>query len=131
MFTLSEIKEAHSKVKSGADFPAYVQALIALGVKGYTTFVHDGHTEYCGDDNYKIATPPVGVIRAIATAANNEQFKKQLVAHQQGYTNYPTFCNDAAATGVEKWVVDTTAMTCSYYDLEGNAMLVEKIGEIS
>ena len=32
MFTIQQIKEAHSKVKSGSDFPKYVQDIIALGV---------------------------------------------------------------------------------------------------
>ena len=44
MFTIDQIKEAHSKVKSGADFPQYVQDLIKLGVIHYTTYVRDGHT---------------------------------------------------------------------------------------
>jgi hypothetical protein len=44
MFTIEQIKAAHSKVKSGTDFPAYVQELIALGVTGYETYVADGHT---------------------------------------------------------------------------------------
>ena len=30
MFTIAQIKEAHSKVKSGADFPQYIQDLIQL-----------------------------------------------------------------------------------------------------
>ena len=38
MFTIAQIKEAHSRVKSGADFPTYIQDLIELGVKGYDTF---------------------------------------------------------------------------------------------
>ena len=32
MFTVNQIKEAHSKVKSGADFPAYIQDIKKLGV---------------------------------------------------------------------------------------------------
>ena len=32
MFTIEQIKNAHAKVKSGADFPTYVQNLIKLGV---------------------------------------------------------------------------------------------------
>ena len=32
MFTIQQIKDAHSKVKSGADFPKYMQDIIALGV---------------------------------------------------------------------------------------------------
>ncbi len=38
MFTIAQIKEAHDKVKSGADFPKYIQDLINLGVIGYDTF---------------------------------------------------------------------------------------------
>lgn len=41
-----------------------------------------------------------------------------------------TFCQDAANTGVEKWTVDTTAMTCAYYDKTGKMMLEEKIPTI-
>lgn len=35
MFTLDQIREAHVKVKSGADFPHYIQDLIVLGVQKY------------------------------------------------------------------------------------------------
>ena len=31
MFTAEQIKAAHSKVQSGADFPAYIKAIKALG----------------------------------------------------------------------------------------------------
>jgi hypothetical protein len=32
MFTLEQIQQAHKKVKSGADFPAYAQELTNMGV---------------------------------------------------------------------------------------------------
>lgn len=48
MFTLEQIKEAHSKVKSGADFPAYIQDMKELGVQLYTHYVADGHIVYKG-----------------------------------------------------------------------------------
>jgi hypothetical protein len=32
MFAVEQIKTAHSKVKSGADFPAYIQDIKKLGV---------------------------------------------------------------------------------------------------
>lgn len=127
MFTISHIKAAHAKVKSGADFPAYIQDLIALGVTSYTTFLHDGHTEYNGTNGYTTQTPPSSIERAIAPLANKDAFITQLKAHQQGQTDYSTFCNEAAAAGVEKWVVVMRAMACTYYDLKGNAMLEEKI----
>jgi hypothetical protein len=44
MFTLEEIKLAHSKVKSGADFLAYIHELKSIGLLSYTQFVSDGHT---------------------------------------------------------------------------------------
>jgi uncharacterized protein YbcV (DUF1398 family) len=34
--------------------------------------------------------------------------------HQQGKTDFPTFCKHAAETGVEKWRVDISQMTCTY-----------------
>ena len=37
MFTVQQIKEAHSKVKSGADFPKYIQEIKGFGVIGFTT----------------------------------------------------------------------------------------------
>ena len=44
MFSLEQIKAAHSKMKSGADFPSYINEIKQLGVIGYATFVSDGHT---------------------------------------------------------------------------------------
>jgi hypothetical protein len=57
MFTLDQIKLAHSKVKSGADFPAYIQELKVLGVTSYETFVGDGHTDYHGSNNVIVSNP--------------------------------------------------------------------------
>ena len=48
MFTIEQIKEAHAKVKSGADFPKYVKEMKTLGVVSYDHYVADGHTNYYG-----------------------------------------------------------------------------------
>ena len=45
MFTIEQIQSAHSKVKSGADFPKYIQEIKALGVTSYETYVEDGRTD--------------------------------------------------------------------------------------
>jgi len=37
MFTVKEIQEAHAKVKSGADFPKYIQEIKKMGVTGFET----------------------------------------------------------------------------------------------
>jgi uncharacterized protein YbcV (DUF1398 family) len=127
IFELKEIKEAHSRVKSGADFPKYVQDLIRLGVKKYDSFVSDGHTVFFGEDNYQIQSEPKYPQLNIANISDKERFKHYLKNHQRGLTDYPEFCNDSAETGVEKWTVDMTKMTCTYYDKLNNKMLEEQI----
>ena len=127
MFTISQIKEAHAKVKSGADFPKYVKEITALGVESYSTYVRDGHTEYKGADGFSTNSDAKYGGLIIADKSDNEKFKQYLKAHQQGQSDYATFCNQSAQTGVEKWVVDTTEMTCIYYDKSGKMMLSEII----
>ena len=127
MFTIAQIKEAHSKVKSGADFPSYIQDLIELGVQGYDTFVNDGHVEYFGYSNFRVtATETYDKIK-VASSANKERFIEFLVIHQDGQTDYLTFCNDAAQCGITRWRVDIIEMTCTYYDSANAPILIEKI----
>lgn len=127
MFTLDQIKAAHSKVKSGADFPSYIRDLKQLGVTQYVTFVKDGHTDYSGDGNFRISSPARYTDLKIAANSNPTQFKTDLKAHQQGKTDYPTFCSDCAKSGIEKWIVDLNKMTCIYFDQAGNEVLVEQV----
>ena len=127
MFTIAQIKEAHSKVKSGADFPAYIQDLIALGVQGYDIFVNDGHEEYFGADNYRVAAPANYDKIPVAPSANKERFIEFLVMHQDGQTDYMTFCNHAGQCGIAKWRVDIIEMICTYFDKSGAEILIEKI----
>ncbi|RZL35112.1 MAG: DUF1398 domain-containing protein [Pedobacter sp.] len=127
MFTVEQIKEAHSKLKSGADFPAYIQEIKKLGVTSYETFVTDGHTDYYGEDDYKTSSFAKYEALTIAQKSNIEQFKEDIKAHQQGKTDYQTFCSDCAKSGIEKWAVSMDKMTCTYYDLGGNEILAEQI----
>lgn len=127
MFTLDQIKAAHSKVQSGADFPNYIQDLIRLGVIAYDTYVSDGHTTYFGDHDFELTSLPKYEPLIVEETSNADQFIADLRSHQQGNTDYQTFCNDSAAAGVEKWSVDMEKMTCTYLDRSGNLMLVENI----
>jgi uncharacterized protein YbcV (DUF1398 family) len=127
MFTIAEIKAAYSKVKSGTDFPGYVKDIKALGVKSYVTYVSDSHTVYYNAGNSSVQTEAKYAALSIAGQSNVEQFMERLKLHQHGKTDYLTFCNDSAAAGVEKWVVDTDDMTCIYYDMAGNKILVEQV----
>ena len=127
MFTIEQIKEAHSKVKSGADFPKYIQDLIILGVKGYDTFVNNGEVQYYGVNNYSVASNEKYDEIKVAASANKERFIEFLVMHQDGQTDYLTFCNHAAQCGIARWRVDIIEMTCTYFDQSGSEILIEKI----
>lgn len=74
MFTIQQIQNAHARVKSGADFPAYIQDLKQLGVRSFVTFVVDSHTEYWGENNYHIASSRLYADIVIADETQKEEF---------------------------------------------------------
>ena len=127
MFTVAQIQHEHSKVKSGADFPKYIQDIKKLGVVSFTTWGSDCHTEYFGNDNFQTNSEAKYPDLAIAETSNKEAFVDYLKSHQKGETDYFLFCKHCAETGIEKWVVDLQKMTCIYYDKNGNEILVEQI----
>ena len=127
MFQLKDIKEAHSKVKSGSDFPSYVQDLIKLGVNKYDTYVSDGHSLFFGDNDYRLQSEPKYAALEVANRSDRERFTHYLKIHQQAQTDYPTFCKHSAETGVEKWTVDMKEMTCTYYDKADRKIFEESI----
>jgi uncharacterized protein YbcV (DUF1398 family) len=128
-FTTEQLKAAHSKVKSGADFPSYIKEIKALGVTHYETYVNDGHIDYHGVSNYTAKVPAKYKMLTVADHANIEKFKTELLAHQQGATDFLTFIRMCAETGIEKWEICMGKMTCTYFDTAGNAIWVEQIPE--
>lgn len=126
-FTVEQIKTAHSKVKSGADFPTYIQEIKSMGVTAFETWVKDSHTEYFGTNDFKVASKAMYADLKISDTLNKPRFEHALKIHQQGETDYTTFCKHCAETGIEKWFVDLTKMTCTYYDGSGREVLIEKI----
>lgn len=127
MFTVAQIEQAHERVKSGADFPQYIREIKAMGVTGFETWVKDSHTEYYGAGNYRVVSKAQYADLNIAVQSQPEQFARYLKIHQQGETDYYTFCTHCAETGIEKWIVSLEAMTCTYYDTEGKEILAEQI----
>jgi uncharacterized protein YbcV (DUF1398 family) len=127
MFTIDQVKQAHSKVKSGADFPAYVQEMKSLGVRTYEHHVSDGRIEYKGENNFSISADPKWSLVEIAAHGNVEALQYALKIHQQGQTDYMIFCRQSAEAGVNVWIVDLVRMTCTYYDKAGNEMVAEII----
>ena len=126
-FTIEDIKTEHQKVKTGADFPAYIQAVKKLGVSHYTTYISDGNTEYFDEENQSVQTGSKYELLTVLENLNLENFKLRLKLHQQGGTDYMTFCNDCAENGVKGWKMDLHAMTCTYFDQNEKDILTEQV----
>lgn len=127
MFTAEQIKVAHSKVKSGADFPSYIKEIKALGVTHYEAYVTDGHIDYHGANNYTAKVPAKYNPLIIADTSKSEEFKAALIAHQQGKTDFLTFIKMCATFGIEKWAISMDKMTCTYNNKAGNEIFAEQI----
>ena len=129
MFTIKQIHSAHRKVKSGADFPAYIKEIKALGVTHYEAYVTDGHIDYHKGEEFTLTDQAKYEPVKIAEYTNKEGFKFELIDHQQGKTDYNTFIEMCGKMGIERWKVSLEKMTCIYYDKAGNEILTEKIPE--
>ncbi|MXV15750.1 DUF1398 domain-containing protein [Hufsiella ginkgonis] len=127
MFTLQQVKEAHGKVKTGADFPAYVREIKGLGLLTYEFRVADGSVTYFGGNRYRVTDHARYEPLTINKVASADELRHVIAIHQQGQTDFLTFCRQAAAAGVEKWTVDTGKMVCSYLDKQQRVMVAEPI----
>lgn len=127
MFTLEQINAIHNTLGNAESLAQYVKALSALGVETYDSYIMDGHSEYVGKNGYTIISPPAHETITIADTSNKEQFLKHLDLHNQGKTSYLEMSKGLAASGIEKWTVDTTNVTMTFYDKLGNEMLAETI----
>ena len=127
MVTLQQLKKARAAVKTGADFPRYICEIKKLGLRRYEFMVIDGSTTYYAENGHKLSAPPEYNKILIAPFSSIEDLHHSIVIHQQGQTDFVDFCKQAAAAGVDKWVVDTKKMTCTYYDLSGKEMIAEPI----
>lgn len=127
MFTINQIHEAFSKVKSGADFPQFVQDLKSIGVTHYDNFVSDGRTKYYGANDFTLEGEEKYPEITVNEASSPEKLKHAISIHQQGQTDYPTFCRQAAEAGVEKWTTHMLEMTVTYLDKSRHRLTVEPI----
>lgn len=127
MFTIDQINEAFQKVKSGADFPQFIQDLKKMGIRHYDTFVADGNTIFYGEDNFVLHGKPKYAVLEINNESSVEKLKHAIAIHQQGETDYPTFCIQASEAGVEKWTIHMLEMTVTYFDKFKNKLVVEQI----
>lgn len=127
MFTLEQINDIHDRLGNAETLSQYLEALKNIGVDKYDSFLTDGHSEYFGKGGHVVISPPVHETLSIARTSNRESFLKHLDLHNQGKTSYLEMSKGLAECGIEKWTFDTHQMTITYYDTNGNEILVETI----
>lgn len=124
---MDQIHDAFKKVSSGADFPQLVQDLKSIGVTHYDKYVADGRTIYYGTNNYTVDGDTKYTSLIVNANSSAEKLKHSISIHQQGQTDYPTFCMQAADAGVYKWTTHMIEMTVTYLDEQGTTLTVEPI----
>lgn len=127
MFNIEDIQQAERKIKTGADFPRFIKEIKAMGVIRNDVYVMNGMAIYFGNDDHTAESAPAYENLLIEEQSSAADLKSALKIHQSGETDYQTFCRQAAAAGVEKWVIDLTAMTVTYLDMSGHELVVEEI----
>ncbi|RXJ45780.1 DUF1398 family protein [Gelidibacter gilvus] len=75
MFTLEDIELAHGKIKSGAEFPKYIQEIKGLGVTAFDTCVTDSHTIYFGKNGFQATPKPQYDAMTIANKSDKDRFR--------------------------------------------------------
>lgn len=131
MFTIEEIKSAESKIKTGADFPQFIKEIKDLGIVRNDVYVANGLSIYYdNEDNSAQASPDEYPELSINDESSAEKLEHALKIHQQGETDYFTFCEQAADAGVEKWIIDIPKMTCTYLDAEQKELVKETIPSV-
>ena len=127
MFTIDQINDLHARLGSAKTIAEYVRALKALGVERYDSYLADGHSEYFGQGDERIVSPPEHEVLVVAETGQREAFFEHLRRHERRQTTYLEMSMGLAQSGIEKWTVDTGRMTMTFYDKAGREMLAENI----
>ena len=88
MFTIEKIQVAEAKIKSGADFPNFIQEIKRMGVMRYDVFVINGMSIYYGSSDQVAQSAPIHEDLLIEQVADVDGLKDALKIHQNGATDY-------------------------------------------
>jgi uncharacterized protein YbcV (DUF1398 family) len=127
VFTNEQIEELHGRLGRAETVADYVRSLASIGVVRYDSYVSDGHSEYLGHDGHRVISPPVHDLLSVAVVSDRTAFLDHLRRHERGETSYLEMSKGMADSGVERWTVDTHAMTMTFHDRSGELLLAERI----
>ena len=125
-FKLSAIQQAHQQF-TGVDFPKLFKAFKNMGMTYNIVNIQDGTATYVHQSEDDIVTSSVKSNHPVAPSSNQSIVQDVLTRHQQGQTDFETFCDEMAQAGIYKWHIDIQAGTCTYIDLQEQAIISELI----
>ncbi|HEK7179328.1 TPA: DUF1398 family protein [Staphylococcus aureus] len=125
-FKLSAIQQAHQQF-TGVDFPKLFKAFKDMGTTYNIVNIQDGTATYVHQSEDDIVTSSVKSNHPVAPSSNQSIVQDVLTRHQQGQTDFETFCDEMAQAGIYKWHIDIQAGTCTYIDLQEQAIISELI----
>lgn len=128
VFTLAQIDDLHARLGRADSLPEYLRALAVIGVVRYESFVTDGHSGFFDANGHRVVSEAHHAVLAVAEVSDRTAFLEHLRRHAAGETSYVEMSAGLAACGVEKWVADTDALTLTYRDRSGAALLAERLG---
>lgn len=127
MFTLEQVDDIHDRLGSASTLVAYLDALRGIGVTTSDSYLTDGHTTYYGDGGHRISTAPAHEVFPVAATGDKKALVEHLRLHEEQLISYVEMSRALADAGVEKWTFDTRALTITYYDRAGLALLSEQV----
>ncbi|HCY9972868.1 TPA: DUF1398 family protein [Staphylococcus aureus] len=125
-FKLSAIQQAQQQF-TGVDFPKLFKAFKDMGMTYNIVNIQDGTATYVHQSEDDIVTSSVKSNHPVAPSSNQSIVQDVLTRHQQGQTDFETFCDEMAQAGIYKWHIDIQAGTCTYIDLQEQAIISELI----
>ena len=129
MFTIDQVHDIHDRLGTMEQFPEYVRALNAIGVATYDSFLTDGHSEYFAADGSCVRSEPVHETLTVSDISDHDAVVGHLRLHDEGTTSYLEMSTGLANSGVERWTVDTEAMTLTFLDTQGRTLVINAIGD--
>ncbi len=128
MVTLAEIDLVHEELGKADTLDAYCRALADLGVTGYASYVIDGHTVFRTEAGDQLATPAHHDAVAIAAEPDHAAVRSVLARAATGEIGYVEMSQLLGNAGLESWSVDTHRLEMTYTDVNGDIVLVERLG---
>ncbi|MDC5696876.1 DUF1398 domain-containing protein [Intrasporangium calvum] len=124
---MAQIEELHGRLGRAETLADYLRGLAELGVVRFESFLVDGHSEFFSADGGRVVSAPHHELLTVAETTDRAAFFEHLQRHRDKETSYVEMSAGLAASGVEKWVGDTAALTMTYVDRAGVALLVEQV----